>query len=102
MIISTVENIGRDYEVIGLVKGSTVQTVNAFKDIGAGFKNLVGGELKRYTEMMDEARRIATDRMIAEALALGADAIVCVRYASSAIAQSAAEVMAYGTAIRLR
>ncbi len=102
MIISTVENIGRDYEVIGLVKGSTVQTVNAFKDIGAGFKNLVGGELKRYTEMMDEARRIATDRMIAEAQALGADAIVCVRYASSAIAQSAAEVMAYGTAIRLR
>ena len=101
MIIVTSEKIeGKNIEMLGLVKGSTVQTVNAFKDIGAGFKTLVGGELKKYNEMMDNARGIATERMVEEAKGLGADAIVCMRYATSAIMQGAAEVMAYGTAVR--
>jgi uncharacterized protein YbjQ (UPF0145 family) len=101
MILTTTESIsGKELEMLGLVKGSTIQTVNMFRDIGAGFKTLVGGELKKYNEMMDKARTIATERMIAEAEQLGAGAIVCVRYATSAVMQSAAEVMAYGTAVR--
>lgn len=103
MIISTTETIsGKELEILGLVKGSTVQTVNALRDLGAGLKTLVGGELKKYNEMMDNARRIATERMEAEAKALGADAVVGVRYATSAIMQSAAEVMAYGTAVKFK
>ncbi|MBO4836202.1 MAG: YbjQ family protein [Clostridia bacterium] len=103
MLIVTTETVcGREVEALGLVKGSTVQTVNAFRDIGAGLKTLVGGELKKYNEMMDNARKIATDRMVEEAAGLGADAVVGVRYATSAIMQSAAEVMAYGTAVRYR
>ena len=85
-----------------MVKGSTIQTVNAFRDIGAGLKTLVGGELKKYNEMMDKARQIATERMIEEAQRLGADAIVSARYSTSAIMQSAAEVMAYGTAVKFK
>ena len=91
---------GKKLELLGLVKGSTVQSKNIGKDIGAGFKTIVGGELKSYTQMMDEARAIATRRMVEEAEALGAVAVVNVRYASSAIMQGAAEVMAYGTAVR--
>ena len=103
MLIVTTEQIaGKEIEMLGLVKGSTIQTVNAFRDIGAGLKTLVGGELKKYTEMMDNARRIATERMLDEANRLGADAIVCTRYATSAIMQSAAEVMAYGTAVKFK
>ncbi len=103
MLIVTTEKIeGKELEMLGLVKGSTVQTVNAFKDIGAGFKTLVGGELKKYNEMMDGARRIATERMVAEAQSIGADAVVAVRYATSAIMQGAAEVMAYGTAVKFK
>ena len=103
MLIVTTEKIeGKELEMLGLVKGSTVQTVNAFKDIGAGLKTLVGGELKKYNEMMDGARRIATERMVAEAQSIGADAVVAVRYATSAIMQGAAEVMAYGTAVKFK
>ena len=103
MLIVTTEKIeGKELEMLGLVKGSTVQTVNAFKDIGAGLKTLVGGELKKYNEMMDCARRIATERMVAEAQSIGADAVVAVRYATSAIMQGAAEVMAYGTAVKFK
>jgi uncharacterized protein YbjQ (UPF0145 family) len=101
MILATTENIsGRKLETIGIVKGSTIQTVNAFRDIGAGLKNLVGGELKRYNEMMNDARALATQRMVEDAEKQGADAVVCVRYASASVLQSAAEVMAYGTAVR--
>ena len=101
MILTTTETIsGRDLETLGLVKGSTIQTVNAVRDIGAGLKTLVGGELTRYNEMMNDARALATKRMVAEAEDLGADAIVCVRYSSSSVMQSAAEVMAYGTAVK--
>ena len=103
MILTTTENIGgKNLEMLGLVKGSTIQTVNAFRDIGAGLKTLIGGELTKYNEMMDKARSIATDRMIQEAERLGADAVVCVRYSTSSIMQSAAEIMAYGTAVKFR
>lgn len=103
MLIVTTEHIpGKEMEMLGLVKGSTIQTVNALRDIGAGLRTLVGGELKKYNEMMDNAREIATQRMIAEAKELGADAVVSVRYASSSIMQSAAEIMVYGTAVRFR
>ena len=101
MIIVTTDNInGKNLEMLGIVKGSTIQTVNAFKDIGSSFKTLVGGELKNYNEMMAKARDLATQRMVDEASAMGADAIVAARYTSSSIAQGAAEVMAYGTAVR--
>ena len=103
MILTTTETInGKEFEMIGLVKGSTIQTVNAVRDIGAGLKTLVGGELTRYNEMMNDARALATKRMVAEAEELGADAIVAVRYSSASVMQSAAEVMAYGTAVRFK
>lgn len=91
---------GKKLEMLGLVKGSTIQTKNLGKDITQGFKTLVGGELKAYTEMMNDARALATKRMVAEAENLGADAVVNVRYASSAVMAGAAEVMAYGTAVK--
>lgn len=101
MILATTESVnGRKAETLGLVKGSTIQTVNAVRDIGAGLKTLVGGELTKYNEMMNNARALATKRMVEEAEALGADAVVCVRYSSASVMQSAAEVMAYGTAVR--
>ncbi len=101
MLIVTTDSIpGTNLELLGLVKGSTIQTVNALKDIGAGLKTLVGGELTKYNAMMDKARGLATERMTKEAEALGADAIICVRYSSASIMQSAAEVMAYGTAVK--
>lgn len=103
MILATTENIsGKELETLGLVKGSTIQTVNAVRDIGAGLKTLVGGELTRYNEMMNDARALATKRMVAEAEAMGADAIVAVRYSSASVMQSAAEVMAYGTAVKFK
>lgn len=103
MIVVSTETIsGKELEMLGLVKGSTIQTVNAFRDIGSSLKNLVGGELTKYNDMMRNARDLATQRMVEEAEQLGADAIVCVRYASASIMQSAAEVMAYGTAVKFR
>ncbi len=101
MLIVTSDTItGKNLEMLGVVKGSTIQTVNAFKDIGAGLKTLIGGELGNYNEMMAKARDIATDRMVEEARKIGADAIISMRYATSAIMQSAAEDMAYGTAVK--
>ncbi|MBR6915120.1 MAG: YbjQ family protein [Clostridia bacterium] len=101
MIITTTDFItGKELETLGIVKGSTVQTKNIGRDIAAGLKNLVGGELTGYTEMMNEARAIATDRMILEAQVLEADAVVGVRYATSSITQGAAEVIVYGTAVK--
>ena len=84
------------------MKGSTIQSKNIGRDITQSFKTLVGGELKAYNDMMNEARALATKRMVAEAEALGADAIVCTRYASAAVMAGAAEVMAYGTAVKFR
>ena len=82
------------------VKGSTIQSKNIGRDITQSFKTIVGGELKAYNDMMNEARALATKRMVEEAEQMGADAVVNVRYASSAIMQGAAEVIAYGTAVK--
>ncbi len=101
MLLVTTETIaGKKIEMLGLVKGSTIQSKHLGNDIAQSFKTLVGGELKAYNEMMNEARALATKRMVEEAEAMGADAIVCIRYASAAVMQGAAEVMAYGTAVR--
>ena len=103
MILTTTEYVeGKKLQMLGLVKGSTIQTVNAFRDFGAGLKTLVGGELVKYNEMMNNARALATKRMVEEAAGLGADAVVGVRYASASVMQNAAEVMAYGTAVKFR
>ena len=93
---------GKELEMLSLVRGGTIQSKNVGKDILQGFKTLVGGELKGYTEMMNEARAIATKRMVAEAEQLGADAVVNIRYASSSIMDGAAEVIAYGTAVKFK
>ena len=103
MILVTTDTItGKELEMLGLVKGSTIQTVNVARDIGASLKTLVGGELTKYNEMMNNARALATKRMVEEAESLGADAIVAIRYSSASVMQSAAEVMAYGTAVRFK
>lgn len=91
---------GKKFEMLGLVKGSTIQSKNIGKDISQGFKTLIGGELKAYTEMMNDARALATKRMVEEAEYLNADAIINIRYSSSAVMQGAAEIMAYGTAVK--
>ncbi len=93
---------GKELETLGLVKGSTIQSKNIGKDILQAFKSMVGGELRAYNEMMNEARALATKRMAEEAESLGADAVVNIRYASSSIMQNAAEVIAYGTAVKYR
>jgi len=87
-------------EPLGIVKGSVVQSKNFGKDFMAGMKTLVGGEIVGYTEMLKEARSIATKRMVDEAEALGADAVIAMRYTSSSLMQGAAEVTAYGTAVK--
>lgn len=101
MTLVTTEQIpGRQVEALGLVKGSTIQSVHLGKDIGSLFKTIVGGELTSYNEMMNKARAMATERMVKEAEALGADAVVSVRYSSASVMQGAAEIMVYGTAVR--
>jgi uncharacterized protein YbjQ (UPF0145 family) len=88
-------------ETKGIVQGNTVRAKNVGRDIAAGFKNLVGGELKGYTELLTESRREALSRMMAQAQELGANGVVNVRFATSAITAGAAEIMAYGTAVVL-
>ena len=104
MILVNIENVpGREIDkALGLVKGEIVQTKHIGKDILAGFQTLVGGEIAGYTEMIMEARKIATDRMIKEAEKLGADAIVGIRFGSSEIMQGSSEMIAYGTAVKLQ
>ena len=92
---------GKNVEALGIVKGTVVQSKNIGKDFMAGMKTLVGGEIVGYTEMLTEARQIATKRMVDEAEALGADAIINIRFGSSSVMQGAAEVIAYGTAVRV-
>ena len=91
---------GAEIEALGLVRGTVVYSKNFGKDFMAGMKTLVGGEIVGYTEMLNEARAIATKRMVEAAEALGADAVVGMRYASSSVMQGAAEVVAYGTAVK--
>ena len=102
MLLVTTEQIaGRNVEPLGIVEGSSIQTVHAGKDIMNSLKTLVGGELTSYKEMMEKARTLATDKMVRNAEQMGADAVVCVRYSSSEVMQGAAEVLVYGTAVRL-
>jgi uncharacterized protein YbjQ (UPF0145 family) len=103
MILTNIETVpGKTIvEHFGLVQGSTIRAKHVGRDIMAGLKNIVGGELKGYTELMKESRKEATNRMIDEARQLGANAIVNVRYATSSVAQGAAELFSYGTAVRV-
>ncbi len=102
ILVNTHYISGKELETLSLVKGSTIQSKHVGKDIMQSFKTLVGGELKAYNEMMNDARALATKRMVEEAEALGADAVVNVRYASSAVMQGAAEVIVYGTAVKFK
>ena len=102
ILVNTDYITGKELEMLGLVKGSTIQAKNIGRDITQGLKSMVGGELKSYTDMMNRARALATQRMTEEAEKLGADAIVNVRYASTSVMQGAAEIMAYGTAVRFK
>ena len=92
---------GVEFEPLGIVKGTVVQTKNVGRDFMAGMKTLVGGEIVGYTEMLNEARQIAVKRMVDEAKELGADAVIDVKYGSSQVMQGAAEVIAYGTAVKI-
>ncbi len=100
ILVNTDYISGKELKTLSLVKGSTIQSKHIGKDILQSFKTVVGGELTSYNEMMNEARALATKRMVEEAEALGADAIVNIRYASSAVMQGAAEVIVYGTAVK--
>jgi len=104
MIVTTTESIpNREIaEIIGVARGSTVRARNAFKDFTAGLKNVVGGELTEYTKLQADSREQAMDRMVKDAQALGADAILNVRLATSVITQGASEILAYGTAVKLK
>ena len=100
ILVNTDYITGKELEMLGIVKGSTIQAKHVGHDILQGLKNLIGGELSAYTEMMNDARALATKRMVAEAVAMHADAIVNVRYTTSAVTQGAAEIVAYGTAVK--
>lgn len=102
ILVNTDYVSGKELETLGLVQGSTIQSKNIGRDITQSFKTLVGGELKAYTDMMNEARALATKRMVREAEALGADGVVNIRYSSSTVMQGAAEVIAYGTAVKFK
>ena len=104
MIITTTETIaGKTIEeVLGIVEGDIVMSKHIGSDFAAGLRNLVGGEVRGYTDMMDEARKEAVSRMVENAKKMGADAIVGMRYGSSAIMASASEMLAYGTAVKLK
>lgn len=104
MVLATIDRIpGREIvEVLGLVQGSTIRARHLGRDILAGLRNVVGGEIKDYTQMLSEARELAIERMVKEAERLGADAVVAVRLATAQTMAGAAEVLAYGTAVKLR
>ena len=102
ILVNTDYISGKELETLGLVKGSTIQSKNIGRDFTQSLKTIVGGELKGYTQMMNEARDLATARMIKEAEAMGADGIVNIRYSSSSVMQGAAEIMAYGTAVKFK
>ena len=102
MILVNIDHIpGKKLEVLGIVKGSTVHSKHIGKDIMAGLRTLVGGEVEEYTQMLEEARKIAVSRMVKDAEALGANAILNIRFASASVMQTAAEIMAYGTAVKI-
>ncbi|MDC7233609.1 MAG: YbjQ family protein [Spirochaetales bacterium] len=102
ILVNTEQISGKELEMLGIVKGSTVQSRHMGKDIMSGLKTLVGGEITAYAEMLNNARALATKRMVEEAEAMGADAVVSIRYSSSAVMQGAAEVIVYGTAVKIK
>ena len=103
MKLVTVETLqGVNYEELGVVTGSTIQSKNMFADFGQGLKSIVGGELKSYTGMMDKAREMATQRMVDQAVRMGADAVIGIRYTTNSIMAQAAEVLVFGTAVRYK
>lgn len=103
MLLLNIDYIpGHEIAALGIVKGTVVQAKHLGKDFMAGMKTLVGGEIEGYTEMLNEARQLATKRMVDEAAALEADAVVNIRFASASVMQGAAEVTAYGTAVKFR
>jgi len=104
MILTNTENIpGKEIvTILGLVRGNTIQAKHIGKDIMAGFRNVVGGEIKEYTKMISEAREIALKRMQQKAEKLGADAVINIRFTTSAVMASAAEILCYGTAVKLK
>jgi uncharacterized protein YbjQ (UPF0145 family) len=101
MIVTSCENIAgkKIVKTIGLVRGNTIRARHLGRDVGAFFRGIVGGEVKEYTKLMAESREQAYDRMIADAESQGANAIIMVRYSTSAVMQGAAELLAYGTAV---
>ena len=102
-LVSTINDIpGKKFEVLGICRGSTVRSRNIGRDIGAAFKNLVGGEIKTYTEMANAARDEAYNRMINDAIKMGADAVIGMRFSTSMIMQGAAEMVAFGTAVKFK
>lgn len=100
ILVNTDYISGKNFEMLGLVKGSTIQSKNIGRDISQSLKTLIGGELKSYNDMMNNARALATKRMVKEATDLGADAVVNIRYSSAAVMAGAAEVIIYGTAVK--
>lgn len=102
LLVNTDYITGKELEMLGLVKGSTIQSRDVCTDIAQSFQHFAGGELKAYNEMMDEARALATKRMVQEAESMNADAVVNIRYMTSSVMQGAAEVIAYGTAVKFR
>lgn len=103
MLLLTINYVpGKDIEALSIVKGNVVQSKNVGRDIMAGLKTIVGGEIESYTQLLNEAREIATQRMVAEAERLGADAVIRMEYATSSIMDGAAEVVAYGTAVKFK
>jgi len=104
MMMTNTETVpGREVEtILGLVRGNTIQAKHLGKDIVAGFRNMVGGEIKEYTKMISEAREIALKRMEQKAEKLGADAVINIRFTTSAVMASAAEILCYGTAVKLK
>jgi len=104
MLLTTQDNFS-EYEIVeslGIVKGNTVRARHVGKDILAGFRNIVGGEIEEYTKLLAESREQSIDRMIEAAKSLGADGIVCIRFTTSSIMQSAAEMFVFGTAVKLK
>jgi uncharacterized protein YbjQ (UPF0145 family) len=103
MILINTDNIpGKEItEVLGLVKGSTIRAKHVGKDIVSGLRMLVGGEMREYAEMLEEARSIALAKMAKQAESLGADAVINIRFSTSAVMQGAAEILVYGTAVKI-
>lgn len=102
MFVSTTDTIPRtDYQIIGLCRGNVAYSKHIGRDLMAGFKNIAGGEIKSYTDMLSEARHIAEQRMLQEAASMGADAVIAMRFMNDTVVEGTIEVIAYGTAVKI-